>query len=256
MNLSYNSTQLQFNNVTSGSSAASPFTLCGQSSGGAGIVNVACAYPSGATSYVTGNNVVATISFTMLASTGSTLVSIANGSDIVLLSGQVNDWNNVLTSGTYTVALPPIVSITSPTALAHVHGAVNITANASDQSGTGISKVSFLNISTILGTSITSPYSYTWNTLSGSVPNSKSYTLTAEAYDNANDVTVSPGVSVCINNGDVNNDGVVNITDLSIMGQNWGLAGATYAQGNVASQSAVNIVDLSVMAANWAFSCV
>jgi hypothetical protein len=63
-------------------------------------------------------------------------------------------------------------------------------------------------------------------------------------------------INVCVNNGDVNNDGLVNINDLSIMAQNWGLVGATYAQGNVASQSAVNITDLSVLAQNWAFSCI
>jgi hypothetical protein len=40
------------------------------------------------------------------------------------------------------------------------------------------------------------------------------------------------------------------------MAQNWGLVGATYVQGNVASQSAVNITDLSVLAQNWAFSCI
>ena len=150
---------------------------------------------------------------------------------------------------------PPLVSITSPSSSTNSHGTETITASATDRSGSGISKVEFFGNGTLLGTDTTSPYSYSWNTLTGSVPNTTSYSLTAEAFDNDNDSATSSPVTVCVNNGDVNNDGVVNINDLSVMAENWGTSGATYAQGNIDNQSSVNIQDLSVLAENWGFNC-
>ena len=253
MYLTYNSSQLQFNSVTSGSSASSPFTLCGQSSGSAGTVSVACAYPTGTTDYVTGTNTVATISFTMLSTSGSTTISIGSNSDIVLASGQANDWNGTLSSATYNVSLPPLVSMTSPTASSEIHVSQTITASATDQSGTGISKIEFFGNGTLLGTDTASPYTYALNTLT--LADSASYALTAEAFDNSGNSTTSSPVDVCINNGDVNNDGTINVTDLSAMAANWGLANGTFAQGNVDNQPSVNVQDLSVLAENWGFTC-
>jgi hypothetical protein len=52
-------------------------------------------------------------------------------------------------------------------------------------------------------------------------------------------------------NADVNGDGTVNITDLSIMAANYGKTGRTFAQGDVNGDGAVTIIDLSILAANW-----
>ncbi|MFI5240411.1 MAG: dockerin type I domain-containing protein [Candidatus Saccharimonadia bacterium] len=51
--------------------------------------------------------------------------------------------------------------------------------------------------------------------------------------------------------GDANGDGVVNITDLSILASNWGATGATWAQGDFNGDGVVNILDLSILATNW-----
>jgi hypothetical protein len=189
-----------------------------------------------------------------------TIELIGNNPDIAIdnieLLSDPNCVPAVLGTNCTTITNPPVITITSPTALTSVHGVSSVTASVSDQSGTGLAKVDYLNSTLLLGTVMVTPYSYSWNTLSGSVPNTKSYPLSAKAFDNAGNTTTSAPVNVCVNNGDVNNDGLVNINDLSIMAQNWGLVGATYVQGNVASQSAVNITDLSVLAQNWAFSCI
>ena len=51
--------------------------------------------------------------------------------------------------------------------------------------------------------------------------------------------------------GDANLDGVVNVLDLSTLGQNWGLPGATWMQGDFTRDGIVDVLDLSILAANW-----
>ncbi|MFL5731214.1 MAG: Ig-like domain-containing protein [Cytophagaceae bacterium] len=90
----------------------------------------------------------------------------------------------------------PSVSITSPAGGAGFTAPASITinANASDADGT-ISKVDFYNGSTLLGTDLTAPYSFTWTNVGAG-----SYTLTAQATDNANAVSTSAGVSIVVSN--------------------------------------------------------
>lgn len=54
-----------------------------------------------------------------------------------------------------------------------------------------------------------------------------------------------------INNADFNNDGIVNITDLSILASHWNQTGLTQAQGDANGDGAVNITDLSILATQW-----
>jgi len=52
--------------------------------------------------------------------------------------------------------------------------------------------------------------------------------------------------------GDVNNDGMVDIYDLSIISTNWlKPSGATFAQGDLNSDGTVDIYDLSILSTNW-----
>jgi hypothetical protein len=51
--------------------------------------------------------------------------------------------------------------------------------------------------------------------------------------------------------GDVNNDGQVNVFDLSTLLSNWNRTGATRSQGDLDGNAAVNIFDLSVLLTNW-----
>lgn len=90
----------------------------------------------------------------------------------------------------------PSVSLTAPTNGATVSGSsVNISATASDD--VGVSKVEFYINSSLVATDMTSTYGITWD--STGVANG-SYTLTAKAYDAANNVTTSSTVTVTVSN--------------------------------------------------------
>lgn len=52
--------------------------------------------------------------------------------------------------------------------------------------------------------------------------------------------------------GDINGDGMVNVSDLSILASNYNQSGRTLAQGDLTGDGLVNVFDLSMLAANWA----
>jgi Bacterial Ig domain/Metallo-peptidase family M12/Secretion system C-terminal sorting domain len=90
---------------------------------------------------------------------------------------------------------PPTVSISSPVNNASFTAPASITinANAADVGGS-VTQVQFYNGTTLLGTDITSPYSYTWtNVVAGT------YAITAKATDNSAAATISAAVSVVVN---------------------------------------------------------
>lgn len=99
------------------------------------------------------------------------------------------------TTGTAPNDQPPTVSITAPASGATytAPGTVTINATASDSDGT-VTKVDFYSGNTLLGTSTTSPYSFTWS----NVP-AGTYSLTAVATDNGNMTTTSGAVSITVN---------------------------------------------------------
>jgi Tol biopolymer transport system component len=94
-----------------------------------------------------------------------------------------------------TVNNPPNISITAscpqdaPTAPAQI----TINATASDPDGT-ISKVEFYQGATLLATSLTSPYTYSWSNVGAG-----NYSITAKATDNLGAVTTSNVVNILVN---------------------------------------------------------
>lgn len=88
----------------------------------------------------------------------------------------------------------PTVSIISPDDYAVFTDPATITiyTTASDADGT-ISKVEFYNGTTLLGTSKTSPYSYSWTNMS-----TGTYTLIAKAYDNNGGITDSSPITITV----------------------------------------------------------
>ena len=144
------------------------------------------------------------------------------------------------TEPTNTVSMPDIVN-------GYTHSQAPIDVTAIDHSGTGIQKVQLYVDGTLVSTDSTSPYNFTLDTLNYLDGN---YTLTIKSYDNNNDVT-STNLPIIINNGDLNNDGVVNIFDLSILASNWNKTGMDYSQGNIVGSGPINIFDLSSLARNW-----
>jgi hypothetical protein len=101
------------------------------------------------------------------------------------------------TSSRITVSSPnvaPSVSITYPgdAAIFTWKPSITITATASDLDGT-ITKVEFLNDTTVLGQDTSAPYSVTWK----NVPQG-SHSLTARATDNAGAVVTSDAVGILV----------------------------------------------------------
>src|SRR6185437_16309346 len=119
---------------------------------------------------------------------------------------------------------PPVVSITAPANNASftAPASVSITASASDPDGT-VSSVQFFNGTTLLGTSTTAPYSFTWSNVAAGT-----YSITAKATDNSGAVTTSAAVSITVSarvsTADItgqtcsainrNNNFAINLTDI------------------------------------------
>ena len=90
---------------------------------------------------------------------------------------------------------PPSVSITSPAGGASVSGTTTISASASDN--VGVTRVDFFVDGVLLSSDTSSPYSASWNTTSAT---NATHSLTARAFDAANNQTTSGAVSVTVNN--------------------------------------------------------
>lgn len=117
--------------------------------------------------------------------------------DRVILTGDMNciptgTGNNCSTS---TDTTAPTVSLTSPVAGATVKDIVTLTANATDASG--VTKVDFLVDGQVVGTSNAAPYSHSVDTKT--LANGQ-HTLSARAYDTANNTATSTSVVVNVNN--------------------------------------------------------
>lgn len=89
-----------------------------------------------------------------------------------------------------------LVDITSPTAGTSFNEPANITieANATDEDNT-ITEVAFYQGTTQIGVDTTAPFSFQWNNVTAG-----NYVLTAEATNDANEITVSEPVSISVTN--------------------------------------------------------
>ncbi|MFL5729663.1 MAG: Ig-like domain-containing protein [Cytophagaceae bacterium] len=102
----------------------------------------------------------------------------------------------------------PSVSVTAPlnNSSFTAPASVTITAAAADSDGT-VSKVEFFNGLTLLGSDLSSPYSFDWT----SVP-AGTYSITAKATDNSGGVNTSSAVSIVVNPGVPNKAPQVSLT--------------------------------------------
>ncbi len=126
--------------------------------------------------------------------------TLSNGSHS-LSAVATNSASQTATSASVTVTVnnanttPPTVSISSPTSGATVSGTVNVAATATDK--TGITKVEFYLDSALQIADTSSPYAWSWNTVSST---NGSHTVMAKAYDVAGK-TASASVTVSVSNG-------------------------------------------------------
>ncbi|MCU7550618.1 Ig-like domain-containing protein [Chitinophagaceae bacterium LB-8] len=129
-----------------------------------------------------------------------TWTSVAAGTYTITAKAYDNS-GNVSTSAPVTITVKanqaPTVTITSPKANAtySAPASVRLTATATDVDGT-ISKVEFYKGSTLIQTEKAAPYDWTWNNVAAGT-----YTITAKAYDNSGNVTVSAPVTITVKKG-------------------------------------------------------
>jgi RHS repeat-associated protein len=96
---------------------------------------------------------------------------------------------------------PPAVSVSSPPGGGTVSGTVAVTASAAATSPHTVSKVDFYWDNQLFGTTTSSPYTASWNTLDpASTAYDGTHTLTAKVTDSGGEVTTSAPVSVTVAN--------------------------------------------------------
>jgi len=127
----------------------------------------------------------------------ATWTNVAAGS-YAIVAVAFDDRNASTTSAPIHVTVdpnvPPLVSITAPTAGSRVTAPTNVTvtANASDGDGT-IASVDFYAGTTLIGSATTPPYGIVWSAVTPGT-----YALSAKATDNAGAVTASASVPITV----------------------------------------------------------
>ena len=128
----------------------------------------------------------------------SSAVDLGNaGWDPKFGHGRVNAGNAILmaTQTSNSDTKEPVVTIVSPGFDATVSGNVSVDVSASDN--TGVSEVVLYANGQVVGTDRTAPYQFSWDSIPESNGNA---TLTAYAYDAANNTGISSAVSVNVDN--------------------------------------------------------
>ncbi|GAB2816202.1 Ig-like domain-containing protein [Ferruginibacter profundus] len=145
-------------------------------------------------------------SFTQTASTGgnqtyvtvSVTINLSAGKQKLRLYHAAGGLNvNWFELSKAVVNTAPSVSITSPATGSNFEAgtAITLTATASDTAPGTVSSVSFYDGATLLGTDVSSPYSFSW-----SGAGIGSHNVTAKATDNDGAVTTSVAVSITVTN--------------------------------------------------------
>jgi hypothetical protein len=119
--------------------------------------------------------------------------------DVGSVVSESNETNNC-TSMVFTVSAagditPPTTSITSPVDGVTVSNTITISASASDN--VAVAKVEFLIDGTLLGTDISAPYSFPWDTKTAS---NGSHTLISRATDTSGNIGESAPITVTVSN--------------------------------------------------------
>jgi hypothetical protein len=147
----------------------------------------------------------------------------------------------------------PAVSVTAPANNATVSGTFNVAANASDN--VGVTSVAFVVDGVERTVDITSPYSFSLNTLSPVLANG-THTVTARARDAAGNISNS-SVAVSVQNQsvpapsyppeDINQDGRINLLDFSLLAAKFGQQGSNLGRADINRDGRVNMLDFSLL---------
>jgi hypothetical protein len=164
--LTYDASELQYVSIDGSSSA---FTEAIVNSGGSGSVSV----QRGTTGTLTGSQIVASVSFTVLTTASNSAITFANSTAIVNSTTNNNIWNGTTAGGTYTLTGTVPVDSALPT----------ITGTA--QSG------DVLTASTGTWTNTPTSYTYQWYRSGTSIPGATNSTYTLQTADIGDTMTVS-----------------------------------------------------------------
>lgn len=240
--VTYDQTKLTFVSV---SGTGSPFDVeLGPQTGGSGTVTLTRGNLSGG---ISADSLVATVVFTAVAGSGNTTLQLAGNATktgAYTNPSVTNATVNFVTPDT----TPPTTSITAPAANASLSNTQSISANASD--ATGVTKVEFYMDGQLLGTDTTSPYNYSLDTTKYA---SGTHSLQTKAYDAAGNVGTSAAVSVTIKNypEDINQDGIVNLLDFSLLVAKFGQTGTGLGRADINADGKVDLRDFSLLASKF-----
>ncbi len=241
--LTYDATKLQYVAVNS---TGSPFDQTLQQVGGNGTVTITQGNLSGG---VSADALVAVVTFKALAGSGSGSITIAGNA--TKAGGYTNP---TTTAATVNFSTPdttaPATAVTAPAAAANILNTINVTASASD--AVGVTKVELYINGQLRGTDTSSPYSFSVDTKT--LANGTA-TIQTKAYDAAGNIGTSAAVGVTVKNWpeDVNQDGVVNLIDFSLLASNFGKSGAaiTTPRTDINGDAKVDLLDFSLLAGKF-----
>jgi hypothetical protein len=147
---------------------------------------------------------------------------------------------------------PPTVSISSPASGTTISGnAYAVAATAADN--VGVTKVEFYVDGTLKNTDTSAPFSFNLDT---TTLTNAAHSFSAKAYDAANNVGTSATVNATVANTafipeDINQDGHVNILDVSLLINNYGKSGTGLGRTDINGDGTVNILDVSLLIAKY-----
>lgn len=195
-NLSYPTNLLDFVSIDTSNGA---FTTVAESTGGSGQIRIGAALAPN-TSPLTGDRLIATLTFKTKTVSGNASLSFTNGTTLASAATNTNLLQSLSNTGggTYTVdATAPTISITAPSNGAVIskgsNSTINITANATDNSS--VSRVEIYVNNTLRSSLTASPYTYSQQTSSLSLG---ANTIYAKAFDPYGNVTTSSTISVTL----------------------------------------------------------
>lgn len=231
--ITYDPAQLQFVSVTEGTAFT---TVAATDTATPGLIRLA----RGKQTSLSGNNLMTTINFKVIAGTGTARVAVdVPNSYVVRTSDNVNilsfGKNSLLTLTTASSVISAVSPMISP-----VSGGTRVTITGTNfVSGTTIrfgtaSATSVVFVSSTSLTAVTPPNPLGWSTITLTTPTGQTVQFS--------------GFKYVPNPGDVNNDGRVNAIDLSILiskdGQN-------YPQADFNGDGTVGAADMAIMLSKW-----
>jgi hypothetical protein len=190
-NFSYPTTLLTFVSIDATTSA---FGTQAENTGSAGAVRIA----RGTTTPVTGDQLVARVTFQAGATGGAATLAFTSGTALVNSATNQDILGSLAATagGTYTIDTnPPTTTVTSPTsgATLALGSTPALTATATDAESS-VTKVEFYIDGALANTDTTSPYSFTWTT----GVTAGAHTIQAKGYDTYNNVGTSTLVNVTV----------------------------------------------------------